>query len=108
MRVLLDNGVPRGVASGLPGHQVEEARDHGWDTLSNGDLLMAAESAGFTVLVTTDRNIRYQQNLSGRQVSIVVLTKASWPMIQLTLGAIATAVAAATPGSFVEVDIPSG
>ena len=72
MRVLLDNGVPRGVASGLLGHQVEEARDHGWDTLSNGDLLTAAESVGFTVLVTTDRN------------------------------------AAATPGSFVEVDIPSG
>ena len=104
MRVLFDNGVPRGVASGLPGHQVEEARDHGWDTLSNGGLLTAAESAGFMVLVT-DRNIRYQQ---GRAISIVVLTKASWPMIQPRLGEIATAVAAATPGSFVEVDIPSG
>ena len=72
------------------------------------ELLTAAESAGFTVLVTTDRNIRYQQNLAGRAISIVVLTKASRPMIQPRLGEIAAAVAAATPGSFVEVDIPSG
>lgn len=54
MHVLFDNGVPRGVASGLSGHVVEEARDRGWDRLKNGDLLDAAETAGFDVLVTTD------------------------------------------------------
>jgi len=70
MRVLLDNGVPRGVASVLEGHTVEEARDRGWDRLKNGDLLDAAEAEGFDVFVTTDRNIRYQQNLFQRQLPL--------------------------------------
>ena len=68
MQVLFDNGVPRGVASVLKEHVVEEARDRGWDRLTNGDLLSAAEAAGFEILVTTDRNIRHQQNLSKRVI----------------------------------------
>ena len=55
MRVLFDNGVPRGVASVLKEHVVEEARDRGWDRLTNGDLLKAAEVDGFEVLLTTER-----------------------------------------------------
>ncbi len=73
MRILFDNGTPRGVASALPGHIVEEARSHGWDTLRNGELLDAAEAAGFDVFLTTDRNIMHQQNLTGRKIAIVVL-----------------------------------
>jgi hypothetical protein len=65
MRVLFDNGTPRGVAAALEDHVVEEARARGWDTLRNGELLDAAEAAGFEVFVTTDRNLRYQQNLTG-------------------------------------------
>lgn len=61
MRVLFDNGTPRGLAAALVEHVVEEARSLGWDTLKNGELLSAAEAAGFEVLVTTDRNIRHQQ-----------------------------------------------
>ena len=60
MRVLLDNGTPRGVAAALDGHIVEEARARGWDTFKNGELLTAAELAGFDVFVTTDRNLQYQ------------------------------------------------
>jgi hypothetical protein len=82
MRVLFDNGVPRGVASVLKEHVVEEARDRGWDRLTNGDLLRAAEVAGFEILLTTDRNIRYQQNLSKRVIAIIALSKGSWPLIK--------------------------
>lgn len=64
MRVLFDNGTPRGVAAALSDHVVEEAPLRGWDTLTNGQLLDAAEAAGFEVFVTTDRNIRYQQQCS--------------------------------------------
>jgi hypothetical protein len=67
MRVLFDNGTPRGGAAALSGHTIEEARSRGWDTLQNGELLDAAEAAGFDELLTTDRNIRYQQNLTGRK-----------------------------------------
>jgi hypothetical protein len=92
MQVLFDNGVPRGVASVLKEHVVEEARDRGWDSLTNGDLLTAAEVAGFEVLLTTDRSIRYQQNLSKRMIAIVALSKGSWPLIKRKLPEIAAAV----------------
>jgi hypothetical protein len=106
MRVLFDNGVPRGVAAALAEHFVEEARARGWDALRNGELLDAAEAAGFEVFVTTDRNIRDQQNLSRRRIAVVVLGKGRWRLIRPRLSAIAAAIAAAAPGSFTEVDIP--
>lgn len=105
---VFDNGTPRGVAAALTGHVVEEARARGWDSLGNGQLLDAAEAAGFEVLVTTDRNLRFQQNLTGRKIGIVVLSKGRWRLIKLRLPAIATAVAAAVPGSYTEVEIPLG
>lgn len=89
----------------LSGHTVEEARAHGWDALTNGELLAAAEAAGFDVFVTTDGNLRYQQNLSGRKLAIVVLTKARWRLIRLKLEAIQLAVSAVKPGDLVEIDI---
>jgi hypothetical protein len=107
MRVLFDNGVPRGVASALSGHRVEEARDRGWDTLENGDLLDAAEAAGFDVFLTTDRDLRYQQNLTQRTIAIVLLGKGSWPLIRGYLSEVRSAVDASVSGSFVEVVIPS-
>jgi predicted nuclease of predicted toxin-antitoxin system len=106
MRILFDNGTPRGVATALSGHTVEEVRARGWDTLRNGELLDAAEAAGFDMLLTTDRNIRYQQNLSGRKLAIVVLGKARWRLIKARLTEIAVAVSAATPGTLTEVEIP--
>jgi predicted nuclease of predicted toxin-antitoxin system len=105
MRVLFDNGTPRGVATGLTGHSVEEARSRGWDMLKNGELLDAAEAAGFDVIVTTDRNIRHQQNLAGRRLAIVILSKARWKLIKLKLATIESAVSGATPGSFVEIEV---
>ena len=76
MLVLFDNGTPRTLARSLISrHTVTEARARGWDRLENGALLTAAESAGFDVLVTTDKNIRYQQNLTGREIAIVVLER---------------------------------
>ncbi len=67
MLILLDNNAPRGLARALLGHTVIEARERGWATLKNGELLRVAEQAGFGVLVTADKNIRYQQNLEGRK-----------------------------------------
>jgi hypothetical protein len=75
MHVLFDHGTPRGISRALQGHIVKEARAQGWDTLSNGDLLKAAEEAGFEVLLTTDTNLPHQQNLKGRKLAIVILSK---------------------------------
>jgi predicted nuclease of predicted toxin-antitoxin system len=105
MRVLFDNGTPRGVAAALKAHAVEEARTRGWDNLTNGELLAAAEAAGFDVLLTTDRNLQYQQNLAGRKIAVVVLGNGRWARIKSRLDVIAKTVGDATPGSFIEVAI---
>jgi hypothetical protein len=81
--VLFDHGTPRGIARSLTGHTVKQARAQGWDTLSNGDLLDVAEAAGFDVLVTTDKNILYQQNLTSRKIALVVLGNPRWPVLRL-------------------------
>jgi predicted nuclease of predicted toxin-antitoxin system len=105
MRVLFDNGTPRGVAKALQAHIVEETRSRGWDTLLNGELLQAAEAADFDVFVTTDRDIQYQQNLTGRRVAVIVLTKARWRLIQRQLPVLSSTVSAAQPGDFIEIEI---
>ena len=72
----------------------------------NGDLIAAAEAAGFEVLLTTDKNMRYQQNLTGRKIAFVVIGNQQWPILRRHVEKVAAAVNAATPGSFVEVEIP--
>ncbi len=106
MLILFDHVTPAGVARFLKGHAVTKAKDRGWDKLTNGDLLAQAERAGFDVLLTADKNMRYQQNLAGRRIAIVVLSTPQWPLVKLHLDKIAAVVDAATPGSFAEVDIP--
>jgi hypothetical protein len=106
MLVLFDHGVPAPLVPYLIDHSIVKARDRGWDRLSNGDLLSEAERAGFDVFLTTDKNIRYQQNLAGRRIAIVVLSTPRWPVVRLHVSKIAAAVNAATRGSYVEVQIP--
>lgn len=106
MLVLFDNNVPRGLARALAGHTVREARQHGWDRLQNGELLRVAEETGFHIMVTSDKRIRYQQNLEGRKIALVVLTQGRWGAVRKRLMEIAQAVNAATPGSYTEVQIP--
>ena len=105
MLILFDNNTPRGLARSLVGHTVVEARERGWARLKNGDLIVAGESAGFGVLVTADKNIQYQQNLTGRTIALVVLSEQRWTMVRKRLLEIAAAVDAATPGSYTEVEI---
>ena len=107
MRVLFDHGTPRGIVRALADHTVITAYAQGWDRLNNGALLRAAEDAAIDVLLTTDQGIRYQQNLADRQIALVVLTGTTrWTRVRLHLDRIASAVNAATPGSYPEVAIP--
>jgi hypothetical protein len=107
MLILFDHVTPSGIARFLPTHTVTKAKDRGWDTLTNGDLLTEAERAGFDVLLTADKNMRYQQNLRGRRIAIVVLSTPQWPVVRLYVERVAAAVNAAKPGSYTEVEIPS-
>ncbi|MGA2987631.1 MAG: hypothetical protein ABSG32_27900 [Terriglobia bacterium] len=108
MLILFDNGTPRTLARYLiDRHAVTEARARGWEELDNGELLTEAEAAGFEVLVTTDKNLRYQQNLADRKIAIVVLGNGRWSIVKPHVTKVVAAVNAATPGSYTEVDIPS-
>ena len=107
MRILFDHVTPSGVARFLRGHTVTKARELGWDTLANGDLLVEAERAGFDVVLTADKNMRFQQNLRGRRIALVVLSTPQWPIVRLHGEKIAAAVNAGTPGSYTEVHFPS-
>jgi len=106
MRILFDNGVPTPLRHALKGHVVVEAFERGWDRFLNGELIAAAEVAGFEVLLTTDKNIRYQQNLRARKIAFVVLGNQQWPTLRRYVEKVVAAVNDATPGSYVEVKIP--
>ena len=106
MRVLFDQATPVPIRKFLIGHTVRTAAQQQWDTLKNGDLLTAAEHAGFEVFLTTDKNMRDQQNMAGRTIAVVVIGVQQWPALEPHVALVVAAVNAATPGSFTEVDIP--
>jgi hypothetical protein len=74
-----------------------------WEELKNGELLDAAEKEGLEVMVTCERNLRYQQNFSGRSIAIVVLPSGRWPAVRDQIEEVVTAIDEATPGSYREV-----
>ena len=75
MKILLDNNVPRLLKRNLPNHQVDTAFERNWHTLTNGELLEAAESDQYQLLITTDQRLPYQQNLSRRNISVLVISR---------------------------------
>ncbi len=106
MRILFDQGTPAPLIPFLEGHTVTQAKEVGWDKLVNGELLKAAEEAGFAALLTTDKSIAAQQNLRVRSIAIIVLGNSQWRIVQRHVRRIAAAVNAVTPGSYSEVDLP--
>lgn len=105
MRILFDQGTPAPLRHLLVGHDVATAYELGWSILKNGELLAQAEQQGFQILLTTDMNLRYQQNLGARAIAVVVLTTTSWPRIKASANSVVEAVAKATAGTYTEVTV---
>jgi hypothetical protein len=103
MRILFDQGTPVPLRQLLSGHSVSTAYEMGWSEFANGDLLDAAE-ADFDALVTTDQNLRYQQDLAGRRLAILVLPTTSWPRIRAHEEQVVAAINALRPGGIVELN----
>src|SRR5271163_3555720 len=99
MLILFDNGTPAPLRHALTGHVVVEAIERGWDRLGNGELIAAAEAAGFELLLTTDKNMRYQQNLTGRKIAFVVLGNQQWPTLRRYVDRVVAAVKAQHPAA---------
>ncbi|HEY0602953.1 MAG TPA: hypothetical protein VGD58_08575 [Herpetosiphonaceae bacterium] len=103
MKILFDQGTPVPLRRHLEAHTVATAYEQGWSKLLNGQLLESAERAGYDLLITTDQNLRYQQNLQDRQLAILVLGTTSWPRIQQHIDAISEHIARMTQGSYHEL-----
>jgi predicted nuclease of predicted toxin-antitoxin system len=106
MRILLDHNVPAPLRYWLIGHHVDTAYELGWAEVGNGQLLRCAEAAGFDVMITTDQSIRYQQNLAGRKLALVMIGTNDWTHIRNFKSAVLDALSGIVPGAYVEVELP--
>lgn len=99
MRILFDQGTPLPLRDALATHEVRTAYELGWSTMRNGELLAEAERQ-FDLLVTTDQSLRFQQNLQGRRLTVLVLPTTSWPVLRGRVAEIVATVNALRPGEF--------
>jgi hypothetical protein len=106
VRVRFDQGTPVPLRKALEHHEVTTAFEQGWSLMRNGDLLDAAEAAGFEVFVTTDLNLKYQQNLAARTIAVVALGTTSRPRLQDRLVEIVRVIDSATGQTYVEIPMP--
>ena len=107
MKVLLDHNIPAQLKSLLADHETFTARELSWDALENGDLLAAAQAAGFDVMVTGDQSLVYQQNNSRRSIGLVILTRTKRRLLETHYGIIIQALDRVRPGSYESVTIPN-
>jgi hypothetical protein len=105
MKVLFDQGTPVPLRRYLHPHDVDTATERGWSQLQNGDLLDHAEASQYDAFITTDMNLRYQQNLSKRVIRILVLSTTSWPRIRNQVEDIKKALDDLKEGGYVELVI---
>lgn len=104
MRILFDQGTPLPLREHLLKHRVTTAFELGWSYMKNGELLAAAE-ASFDLLITTDQQLRYQQNFAGRQLAVLVLSTTSWPRIKSSVAQVQAAVEKIQPGEYLELRV---
>jgi hypothetical protein len=105
MRILLDECVPWPVQKLLVGHDCVTVQERGWGGIKNGELLRLAEPE-FDLFITTDQNIRYQQNLAGRRLPILELSTNNIRRLRAVASLIQSAVAAVKAGQYRKLDIP--
>jgi hypothetical protein len=105
VKLLFDQGVPVPLRAHLHGHDVDTSAEIGWSQRENGELIVGAEEAGYDALVTTDQNIRYQQNLESRSIAILVLMTTSWPRIKADIESVSGAVDALESGGYAELNV---
>lgn len=105
LRVLFDKNVPYPLKRHLTEYEVKTAEEEGWGQIANGELISCAEEAGYHILLICDQNVRYQQDLTRRQMSMVVLGSNIWPSISPRIAEIVGALERVSAGSFEFIEI---
>lgn len=98
MKILLDHNVPHGLRTELAQHEVHTAAYQGWDELENGDLLEAAASHGYHMLITCDQGIPYEQDLNRYDVTLVTIMNGDWNVIRQNIDRVSERIETAVPG----------
>jgi hypothetical protein len=106
VKVFFDECVPRPLRKLLTAHEILTAQEMGWGRLKNGELIQQAEQGGFTVFVTSDQNLAYQQNLTERTIALLVLSTNYRPALDRHHGLITSALAVIQPRQYLELTIP--
>ena len=106
MRLPLDQNLPKPLIRLLVGHAADHASDLGWGDFPNGEFVAVADAAGYDVLLTADRNLRYQQNLASRRIGLVVTSTNLWPELRAGAEHFVDAIGRAGPGAYAEVQVP--
>ena len=104
MKILFDQGTPVPLRVHLVSHTVDTAYELGWSNIQNSELLQAAEGAGYDLLVTTDQSLKYQQNLRGRRLALVILLSTSWPRMRGHIPEIVQMIEGVQIGDYKEFD----
>jgi hypothetical protein len=107
VKVLVDECLPKPLIRALRGHNFRTVQEMGWGGLDNGKLLAKADDV-FHVFLTSDQNLRYQQNLKSRLLSVVLLPTNHWPSLRNYISRVQRAVDTAKPGGYVEVSFANG
>lgn len=106
MKVLLDECTPRVVKKLLPQYAISTVQEVGWSGLKNGELLKVADGK-FDVFITTDKNLRHQQNLTKYKLAVILLPSNSVPVVVAVIAEIEAALAKIQAGDFVEIPPPT-
>ena len=104
MKILFDVNMPPPLRQEFPSHEIVTAQFQGWSELENGDLVDAAESNGFEILMTADKNLSYQQNLTGRKIGIMVLPTNKLKILKRIAPIIRAKLDSMKAGDFVEIE----
>ena len=105
MNILLDECTPRVVKKRLSGLNIYTVQEMGWSGLKNGELLAAAEGQ-FDVFITTDKNLRHQQNLKGRKFAVLLLPSNQVPIVEKLIPAIEVSLTTIQAGDFIAIPLP--
>lgn len=98
MKILFDHGTPTPLRNHLRDHSIDRSAKKGWELLKNGELIRKAEEKGYEVIITTDQNMRHQQNLTENGLAIIMLLSTAWPRVRHRTEEIRTAIEEVRPG----------
>ncbi|MEQ1764784.1 MAG: hypothetical protein ABL984_16765 [Pyrinomonadaceae bacterium] len=105
MRVIIDECVPSIVKRGLPAHNIVTVQEMGWAGVKNGKLLKLVDDQ-FGVFITSDQNLRFQQNVAATDLAVIVLPSNQVPVVKLLLPVIDEAIESIRPGTLIEIPLP--